>query len=313
MTRKRQFEFTTCEGDTLHKIVLRCGRGKTGLAEFLRANPTKTKALLIVLKKGIKTPLKPGVKFFFPSSWGMPEDYEVSTESGAEGSVLMQPSHTYRARILVTGGGSWGLTESTIRAAMEKLGFRDVKAYPSDELPADWPADQKERVKGMFKDTIFVQGTWTKEQQEFSTSSNPAITVLWIADITPADTKPTTNTTNTAPLPTGPLGPIGPGVLQNVPEFNPNLPPSTTKEDPNVIVMPELEIHASPPTQTTTPPTVTPAIPATPIAPSPTFTNPQTYQPAPQTQDSALAYLGVFGLAVAVGMLAIFSRRSARV
>ncbi|TXH14055.1 MAG: hypothetical protein E6R03_10130, partial [Hyphomicrobiaceae bacterium] len=179
----------------------------------------------------------------------MPEDYEVSTEVGAEGSVLMQPSHTYRARILVTGAASWGLTESTIRGAMEGLGFRDVKVYPSDSLPADWPADQKERVKGMFEDTIFVQGAWTKEQQEFSTTSNPAIKVLWIADVTPADTKPTTNTTNTAPLPTGPLGPIGPGVLQNVPEFNPNLPPSTTnttKEDPNVIVMPELEIHASP-------------------------------------------------------------------
>ena len=291
------FQYTTCAGDSLKRIIVRANRGKKGLEEFIEANPKKREVLLVILKDGkFSAPLKKGVKFFFPRSWGMPEEFEVSDTSTAGVTIKAEPSHTYQARILVKGAASWALTESTIKGAIEGLGFRDVVVYSADSLPPDWPADQKERVKSMWSDTIFVKGTWTKEAQVFDTSSDPNIELLWIQDITPKQTQPQPQPN--APQPAGPIGPDGrvwpsgpstPTVV-TVPEITIYGEPNATP----VIDMPTDIIHASPPA------VIAPA----PVTPTPTPTpTPAANQPfvRPEASPNQKVALGVFALALVGG------------
>lgn len=98
--------------------------------------------------------------------------------------VQLTKGTTYRARVRVDYP-KFLATEGAIRERFEDLGFSNVSVYKStDDLPADWPADQREELSGVSLFTAFCEGSWLRPTE---TQNRPEpVIALWVHRAAPA-------------------------------------------------------------------------------------------------------------------------------
>ncbi len=136
----------------------------------------------------------------------------------ADGIHMLQ-NGVYRGRLLIH---AWSAVagEGTVRGKLEEQGFTDVVFFKKNNLPADWPADQKEDPSRDFQWTAFVQGRFTMTDRVIPLSelgTNVTLLGMWI------------NMPDTVPQPQ-PLPPVP------EPESVAAMEPRLT---PNVVTLPE--------------------------------------------------------------------------
>lgn len=77
----------------------------------------------------------------------------------ADGIHLVQ-NGVYRGRMLIHAMKVLA-GEGTVSDKLSKQGFADITFFDKDDLPSDWPEDQKEDPSDAFRWTAYLQGRFT--------------------------------------------------------------------------------------------------------------------------------------------------------
>jgi hypothetical protein len=125
------------------------------------------------------------------------------------GALHLTQNYIYRARMLIKAPGALA-TESKVSEALAAQGFSDISFLDKSNLPADWPADQKDDPSGMFSWTAYLQGRFTLTDRAINLSELPGtveVEDMWIFMVPQAAQPPVP-----PPQPGGPPAQVEPTV-----------------------------------------------------------------------------------------------------
>jgi hypothetical protein len=97
----------------------------------------------------------------------------------------------YRAVVVLALPASFA-GASSIGEKLRGLGFTDVHVYSKDELPADWPADQRsDPGSGFLSKVVYIEATWAESDAAIDRNQSSLVGVhaVWRADV-PAAPRP---------------------------------------------------------------------------------------------------------------------------
>jgi hypothetical protein len=94
-------------------------------------------------------------------------------------SVPLLKGGTYRARVRLSGAESVFGTAGALRSKFEDLGFSSVVIFGSaNDLPPDWPSDERTIETGDLESGYFAQGVWTKPNDSLPRPAE--ILAIWL-------------------------------------------------------------------------------------------------------------------------------------
>lgn len=93
-------------------------------------------------------------------------------------NVPLLKGATYRARVRLSGAEAVFGTASALKSKFEDLGFGSVVVWGNaNDLPPDWPADQRAIETGDLESGYFAQGIWEKPNDSLPRPSE--IVAMW--------------------------------------------------------------------------------------------------------------------------------------
>jgi hypothetical protein len=125
------------------------------------------------------------------------------------GALHLTKEYIYRARMLIKAPGAVA-TEGKVRDALVQQGFADVTFFDKSNLPADWPADQRDDPSGVFSWTAYLQGRFTLTDRAINLAELPGtveVEEMWIYLVPQVAPQPVPSTipVSTLPAPGVPL------------------------------------------------------------------------------------------------------------
>lgn len=99
------------------------------------------------------------------------------------GAIDLTQGAVYRSRLCVVPPYGLLATEATLRSKLGDEGFSEIVFYPKSELPADWPATEREDDSGFMGAMHYLQGRFVLSSRRVPLSkmgSQVALRGMWL-------------------------------------------------------------------------------------------------------------------------------------
>jgi hypothetical protein len=99
------------------------------------------------------------------------------------GAIVLAQNVIYRARLEVVPPYGVGATEGAVSDELGKQGFANIRFYPKDKLPADWPPTESEDESGFMGKSYYLEGRFVLSARRIPLSelgNKVALRGMWI-------------------------------------------------------------------------------------------------------------------------------------